>query len=266
MKHQLSVILALLVFVVFSADVLVADLTEDLVAHYKLDGDANNVAGAGDGTLKGNPQWVNGKIDGALELDGDGDYVVAELAPVLDITGSITIAAWVKVNSWGLDRYDNIIYKQIEEMGDRAYRLSRDASSDGACFTLNAVGGEAKVRGTKPINDGEWHHVVGMYDMDAGEAYLYVDSVLDTAPVLTSGEIKDSTDTPLYICRDPDSNVGQRDLNGLVDDVAIWSRALTVDEIVEVMAEGIPPSAMEPGGKLITPWASIKKHLFTKSP
>ena len=45
---------------------------------------------------------------------------------------------------------------------------------------------------------------------------------------------------------------------GIIDDVAIWNRALTVDEIAEMMGNGIPALAVEPGGKLATVWGAIK--------
>ena len=49
-----------------------------------------------DGELMGNPKWVDGKFGKALDLNGSTDYVEVESQPGLDITGDITVTAWIK--------------------------------------------------------------------------------------------------------------------------------------------------------------------------
>ena len=218
-----------------------ADIYDGLVAYWPLNGNADDAVADDHGTLQGNPQLVDGKIGSAVQLDGDGDYILVSPDSRLDITGSITLSAWIKVNAWNTDRYDNILYKQIADLSDRAYRLSRDASSNGVCLTLNSVGGEVKIRGATAINDNEWHLVVGVFDMDATQWFLYVDGQEDTGSVSgsASGNIKDSTGTPLYMGRDPTHGAaGDRDWIGLLDEVAIWNRALTSDEISFLWNDG----------------------------
>ena len=51
-----------------------------------------------------------------------------------------------------------------------------------------------------------------------------------------------------------------RPFHGIMDDVAVWNRGLTQDEIAELIAEGIPAAAVEPNEKLTTAWGSIKQH------
>jgi hypothetical protein len=48
-----------------------------------------------------------------------------------------------------------------------------------------------------------------------------------------------------------------RPFNGIMDEVAIWDRGLTPDEINELIRDGLP-AAVEPEGKLATTWADIK--------
>jgi len=67
------------------------------VAHWTFDDGAGAVAldssgNGNDGVLIGDPQWVPGKIGGALELDGDGDFVDCGDSPVFDIPVDITVA------------------------------------------------------------------------------------------------------------------------------------------------------------------------------
>jgi len=248
--------LACLIFVAFPATVLMADLADGLVGYWPLNGDARDITGAHHGTKQGNVAYMAGRFDQAIQLDGKDEYVEVAPNPALDITGSLTVALWAKVNAWGPDRYDTMLWKTEIGGGSRAFRLSRNASSDGACFTLNAVGGEAKVRGTTPIKDDQWHHIAGVYDIDTGTAYLYVDGVLDTDPLVTSGNIKDSTGTPLYIGRDP-SDV--RFWNGLIDEVVLYNRALEEAEIQELVSGARISFAVEPAAKLTTTWGEIKR-------
>jgi len=80
-----------------------ADIGEGLVAYWPLDEGAGNstsdVTGNGsNGTLNGGPVWAEGKMGGALNFDGDDDYVDCGNAPVLDFgTGDWTVSAWIKV-------------------------------------------------------------------------------------------------------------------------------------------------------------------------
>ena len=72
----------------------------DLVAHWAFDEGQGTIAydstGNGhDGAFQGDPQWVAGKIKGALEFDGDGDFVEVPDHPDLHLWESYTLAAWI---------------------------------------------------------------------------------------------------------------------------------------------------------------------------
>ena len=75
----------------------------DLVAHWRFDetsgATAFDASGNGhDGTIMGDPQWVPGKLGGALEFDGAGDYVDCGASPDYEIAVNITIACWINVD------------------------------------------------------------------------------------------------------------------------------------------------------------------------
>jgi hypothetical protein len=116
-------------------------------AHWGLDEATGDVAhdwiGDNDGTLVGDPEWVyGGYIGGALEFDGDGDYV--ELShPVGALTGeSVTISAWVKPGLQMLASGAYDILSQTKESPGYwfGYQLYLDVLPSGACrpaFSLN---------------------------------------------------------------------------------------------------------------------------------
>jgi hypothetical protein len=75
----------------------------DLVAHLSFDESSGNVAhdtsgNGNDGTLNGDPQWVAGRVGGALDFDGSGDYV--EIPRI--VQDDFTLAAWIKTDTDGL--------------------------------------------------------------------------------------------------------------------------------------------------------------------
>ena len=89
-----------------------------------------------------------------------------------------------------------------------------------------------EAHGENEVAANEWHHVVGTYD--GANNRLYVDGVEDTgSPGVHSGKI-DINGEPVYIGEN-----GQRmgrEWNGLIDDVRIYSYALTEAEVKEVYA------------------------------
>ena len=177
------------------------------------------------GRLMGDPKWQpsGGKIGGALEFDGDGDYIDFGTNLIPDITGQITVTAWIKVNAFNYD------YTAIITKGDSAWRLQRDQATDHlefACTGLDVPNMQwSNVLGNVNVNDGQWHHAAGVYD---GEMlYLYVDGKLDVSSKAT-GTIN-TNDYPVNIGENAEQT--GRFWNGLFDDVRIYNYALSEDKI-----------------------------------
>jgi len=156
-----------------------------LVAWWKLDETSGGVAadssGNGhNGSLNGNPTWQpsGGKVAGALQFHGNNDFVVIESKSAFDITGQVTVAAWIKVDQFDKD------WRTIVAKGDSAWRIQRDRGTDGIKFACSGVqvpgGGEwGGMPGKAHVKDGQWHYVAGVYD--GTSMCLYVDSALDVS-------------------------------------------------------------------------------------
>jgi hypothetical protein len=205
--------------------------TGGLVGWWKLDeGSGNIAADAGDkaldGSLVGDTGWVDGILAGAIAFDGDGDYVDLGKDPAFDITNQITVSAWIKVDAFDAD------WQTIVAKGDSAWRLQRDQRNNTlefACSGILVPGTRwGAVHGTVDVNDGRWHHAVGTYD--GSQICLYVDGRLDVSST-ASGPIK-INDHPVYIGENSDQS--NRFWNGLIDDVRIYSYALTSEEIAAI--------------------------------
>ena len=207
-----------------------------LVAWYRFDGNALDSSGNDlHGTEMGDPTYEAGVFGQAISLDGDGDYVDCGLDPKFDITEFITFTYWIKVVEF--DKQWNTVISR----GDDSWRSSR---ADLNSFMEAAVGGTTGnyTYGVTPVDDGEWHHVGWVYDGTMN--YLYVDGEVD-ATEENSGQITVSS-YPLYI--GDNSQATGRFWTGLIDDVQIYNRPLTQEEVQIVMqaSAGDYPQAAGP--------------------
>ena len=97
----------------------------------------------------------------------------------------------------------------------------------------------------------EWHHVASTYDGD--KIRQYIDGKLDIEFEPPDGKINSIE----VVFRIGKAQTGLDGMIGLVDEVAIYNRALTVDEINQDMENGVF-FAVSPGGKLAITWGQLK--------
>ena len=207
-----------------------SEVDPDLVGWWTLNEGQGTIAYDGslygnNGTIKGNPQWVGGIIGGALAFDGAGDYVDCGNAQSLVIRDSITMTVWFKTPGFTRD-WEAVIAK-----GDGAYRLSRSATT-GNALHMGVNGTSANYfDGSRTVTDNEWHLGAGVYDHVAQRATLYVDGLIDVTTGC-SGQIA-ATNDAFYIGEN--SGAGSRFFGGLIDDVKLYKRALSQQEIQAMM-------------------------------
>ena len=103
--------------------------------------------------------------------------------------------------------------------------------------SVRVVGrGSTTFKSTAEPYDGEWHHVV--FVQDGGERRVYVDGELDDLEIAPKpdGTFNVNDTTIGGILRSSASHW----VTGLIDDVAIWNRALSDDEAGALFANGVP--------------------------
>ena len=204
--------------------------TGSQVALWKLDETSGNIAkdsaGNNNGTLVGDPQWQSsaGKIGGALEFDGDGDFVKIGDESDFDMADQITVSAWIKVNQFDKE------WQAVIAKGDSAWRIQRNQNEDSlefACSGLKIPSGApwGNLFGKKSVNDGQWHHVVCIYD--GSKMYIIIDGNEDSSQSASGGI--NTNNEPVYIGENSE-NTG-RCWNGLIDDVRVYNYALTKEEV-----------------------------------
>ncbi len=172
------------------------------------------------------PDWATGKNSNALEFTGS-DYVQIPEDPSLKITGPISIEAWVRTDTL-ISSYQTILMKGSDShlpSGSFSYALQFNNSN--LEFYINPEGdiNTSFVISSTMITDSQWHHVVGTYDLS--QLKLYIDGQSANTKSETAN-IQD-TSSSLYLGYAANGN----GLDGRVDEVAVYSRALSSDEVEE---------------------------------
>jgi N-acetylneuraminic acid mutarotase len=205
--------------------VLSEHLLPVFAAHWELDETEGSVAydriGDNDSTLNGNPFWQpsGGMIGGTLLFDGIDDYVSTPFI-LNPAEGSFSVFAWIYGWTPG-----QVIISQTGDFGGTWLGTN---PSDGKLMTGFSDINFGALESESVVTDIQWHHVGFVYDMDSFHRRLYVDGILiaeDTTAV--SGVPSDSG---LFIGASKDLDAGTF-FSGFIDDVRIYNKALTAEEI-----------------------------------
>jgi len=216
-------------------------LEQDLIGHWTFDGkdmvsNVADVSGQGNhGTLVGQAATttVLGKLGQALELDGDDDFINVGTTDDLNVTETVTLSAWIKSDhsfgsdlEWGslISRMKNVSPYSGYELGVGGYYAG---GSNKAFFHVGGSYSSNSILSATAVNDGEWHHLVGIYD--GTNSYIYVDGELENSGA--KNNLLNNTGEQL------DIGTNYRRSNrftGTVDDVRIYSRDLSADEVKQL--------------------------------
>lgn len=218
----------------------------ELEAHWTFDEPGGGRAAALDssghglnGTFRGNPLRVPGMLGGAVKLDGSSDYIDFGHSTAFRLEGSMTITAWISSTSYPFDdapivsSHDGVGY-QLDTTVDKGPRTIGFKLGD-ECGRLMARYGKT----TLALNT--WYHVAGVYDSGARTVDVYLNGELDNGALQGSGfGGQRSSRQAVYVGKR--ANVRGHDFAGAIDDVQIYSRALTKADIGAVM-RGAPIAA-----------------------
>lgn len=238
-------VFAALLFCVLSARS--EGVEEGLVGYWKLNEgegeEARDSSGMNNhGQLFGNIAWVEGKFNGALEFSEDRSCVRIEHSETVDLKGQVTLALWAKPEDLQ-PAWAKFLCKQKTD--GYPYALQYDDSNriKGAIYIAAEVG-------VKTDTFTEWGHLALVYD---GTALILYKDGEEAARKSAGGELM-SNDEPVTIGSRWESGQSFR---GAIDDVRIYNRALSQEEIKQVM-EGEIRTAVSSSGKLAAAWGMIK--------
>ena len=189
------------------------------------DGNADDTVGGNHGTLVNGATFAPGMVGQAFSFDGVDDYVnIGDIAEFeITSTSSMSIVGWVKTSANGPAM---VVTKMDVISPDFGWSIIVASG----VLRLEIAGNNDHVTiDTTTVNDDLWHHFALTHDGSTGNVNLYVDSVLRGSTIESFGAIDDGG-MPLRIdiC-----SQGVDPFPGLIDEVRIYNRALSAEEITD---------------------------------
>lgn len=185
------------------------------------------------GTAWGN--GATGKFGASLNFDGEDDYINMGTQSIYNIvpddTKAGSLSFWIKTT----DSNESII--DTKNAGSNTAGYDMRVASNGAAH-LRVANGSAQQSTTsnKLINDGQWHHVIGIIDRVNSKLLIYIDGSLDKEITLT---LTGSFSTSKFLTIGSYGvNAGNGNINAQLDDIRIYNYALSAMQVKKVMNEG----------------------------
>ena len=212
------------------------------VLEWKFDEGTGDIAydssGSNNGIIRGGASWTDGISNSALSFNGKNNYVESENSILLG-DQPFTYEAWIKtsvsegtiidIENQGIGIGDNkgaafsVYGDEIPGYEGRLYlRIADDAHT-------------YRIVGTTVVTDGKWHHVVGMRSSSGNDLKLYVDAKEEAYTDITNvgdvGDVGDISSTDHLCVGAHKCGKGGGFFNGAIDEVRVWNKALSEEEI-----------------------------------
>lgn len=238
-KKAYLMVCALLLTLGYTGPVVAQSCTpapSGLVAWWPADGNATDVIGNSNGTLQGDTTYALGEVGQAFSFDGDGDFIEIDERANLDFyAGDFTIETWVKFNSLATDQ---------TLFGKSAF----DSASAPAYFMEFSLPGALRLMAFESVankNDfiapvtlvvGQWYHVVGVRAGNTNRLYLNGSLI---GSQISGSNVNTGTGGIAHIGRSAITEFGiTRFVDGYVDEMSLYNRALTAAEIAALFNAG----------------------------
>ncbi len=232
-------------------------LYSDLLSRWPLDGNANDIIGTNHGTLIG-ANFTSGRTGLGVSLDGIDDFVDFGTGPSLNFgTDNFTFSLWVNYASLSGEQVVIEKYIETENSATRAgWSLTKISNNN---LRFGGIGGGTLAILLEAANPGitvdNWIHVAVTRNgntftlyfngVNVGSASTVTSPNFDSTASLKIGHRGNSIDTP--------GSVDNRGffLNGSVDEVMVFKRALSADEIYHIY-QHVPPTVATDNATNIT--------------
>ena len=228
--------------------------TEDLVAWYPFNGNANDESGyQNHGVVVGATLTMDrfGNENGAYHFDGS-DHIEADHQSWLNSgLGSKTWAGWGRKTS-GND-HAHFMTKCVATSGP--YTAEATYLRFGPTNEIEFAEGQSWIGGNSVWTVvgsvlNEWVHLVGVKDVDSGNVRIYLNGVFMGEEQIQFPELEADNEGLLFIgCEHPYVSLpsGPQYFYGDLDELGIWNRALTEEEILSLyLSESVVQGCMEP--------------------
>ena len=207
---------------------LPANLQNGLVGYWPFCGNANDASGNGNnGTVTG-PTLTSdrlGNSNNAYSFDGSLDEYIVLSSNNIPSSGDFSVAFWINMQSYYLQESDNVEFINLGSQDDTKWGIASNIS------------GDARMNYGKGCNDSGGNSISEVFNLNNWDHFIFVTNNINTqifkngvlVGTTENGTSSDCSTTNLYFGTDIFSN--QENTEMILDNVAIWDRALTTNEI-----------------------------------
>jgi hypothetical protein len=206
-------------------------LPSGYIGYWKFEDNLADSSGSGnDGSCTSCPTYAIGQVGKAASFDGSSDIItVPSSGSNLDITGNeLTISAWINSNSATTSQFIAGIGANSTYQNQYSMRINSGTHTRFYVETSSGLGNMATSPGDLP-SPGTWVHVTSVYD--GSEMRTYYDGTLIGSPNTKSGDVvSNGMDFSIGA-----SLPGDMYFNGMIDEVLVYDRALSQNEIQQII-------------------------------
>jgi len=206
--------------------------TTGLAAYYTFEGDVKDSSGRNNNGVTVNDPMYGDSLSGmgkAVQLDGVNDYVELPIGTLVSTLTSATVATWVN-----FDPTTSGSWSRVFDFGTDPNRYMFLTPRQGTAGTMrfairaSATTAESNITAPAMLPSG-WHHVAVVIDGPTKTAQLYQDDRVVASGTITNLPADLGTTTQNWLGRSQFTADGY--LGGALDDLRIYNRALTADEV-----------------------------------
>ena len=265
------------------ANVASAALSDGLISAWTFDdGTTNDRIDGNDGTLMGGAEIVDADHDGfgkAVNLNGTDAFVEIPHSASMDaMADGLTAACWFFVRG-NTQEFPSFFWKGLQVGWSPGFLFQLSIRNPGTAIIHYGSCNDSTEgwfnSNEGAVDDGQWHHVATTADGEFLNAYFDGEQRIElqssftggSAPLALAGPYNVFPDQPIRIgmsqglggnaVNDPAPLERKAYIDGMVDEAVIYSRALSPEEIKQLMSNSIA-TAVEPTAKLAAIWAKLK--------
>lgn len=194
-----------------------------------------DVVSTNNGTLVNGVTYSNGEVGTAFSFNGVNTRILVPDAPNLDFTTAMTVEAWINPRMWGGTPRE-ILSKWGGAFDQRSYTFSIDPS--GLAYFAVCYDGfsGATVFSSSLIPSNQWTHLVGTYD--GSNLRMFVNGIPQNSVPWTLGIFPGTVPIAIGATLGATTGAATSFFNGLIDEVTLYKRALSSNEVASIYAAG----------------------------
>jgi len=227
----------------YSKHLIVEDISQSLIAHWGFDEEEmcvvhDNSNNHNHGILEPecntlSPSWVQDRHEKegkSLMFDGTNNFIKISDHSALQIEEEITISAWVKLPDSLPDNDGTIIYKSATGLNDYFFTLiySKDDQGYGWAVSSETLESSNYIQSENTAVPGEWQHIIATFNGTDRNLYINNNKINDST--ISSFSVAENN-SDLYIGQEA---TGIKKYNGIIDDVRIYNRVISENEIMSL--------------------------------